>query len=112
MSSCCFCCSSSNHSHTPCKPTEPLFTTPLLPKRLGRRLRRSNAPDKYGFHPWSEYTIAPIDVDTFRTLYTTNTALVDEIGTVSSKPIDLGLRYVFQNPDNGETKVLYIRALK
>lgn len=53
--------------------------------------------------------MTPIDNNSFHANWTTNIALVDEFGTVSSQPIDLSLRYVFQDPDDGQTKVLYVR---
>lgn len=38
-------------------PLSTLFTTPPRSRRLGNPLRRSNTPDKYGFHPWNEFSI-------------------------------------------------------
>lgn len=34
-------------------------------------------------------------------------ALVKQLGQVTMFPIDLGLRWVFQNPEDGSTEVLY-----
>lgn len=111
----------SNHSFSvPCSSTEPIFTQspprfsmPNVVSRLGSRLRRSNTLDKYGFHPWNEYGLQ--DIHTNRFMHKTlppkhiNNTLVDYAGFATSFPCDLALRWIFQSPEDGETKVIYAR---
>lgn len=107
----------SHGSHaTPC--TQPIFSSyssrfsiPRVPVRLGRHLRRSNTYDTYGFHPWSEYSIQEVHTDCFmfKSLppESLGDSLVDHCGLAMSFPGDLAMRWVFQNPDNGDTEVIY-----
>ncbi|KAJ3979139.1 hypothetical protein F5890DRAFT_1559127 [Lentinula detonsa] len=92
-------------------PGQPLFSSNVTPsnRRIGRRVRRTNTYDEHGFHPWSEYHLTPIDINTFRTRRVPSLDLVDEIGTVSTQPIDLGLRYTFRDPATMDTKYLFVR---
>ncbi|KAJ3779761.1 hypothetical protein GGU10DRAFT_381830 [Lentinula aff. detonsa] len=77
----------------------------------GFPLWRSNVPDPYGFHDWSEYTIHVVYSVPFlhpSTLHYGNTdAFVDVTGIVSTFPRNLCLCWMFWDPNSGDTKVLY-----
>ncbi|KAJ3749854.1 hypothetical protein DFH05DRAFT_1517965 [Lentinula detonsa] len=81
--------------------------------RIGFPLRRSNRPNSRGFHDWSEYNMQNIYSSPFVHPSTLNfgktDAFVDITGLVSSFPHDLCLRWTFQDPNSGETRVLYGR---
>ncbi|KAF9068804.1 hypothetical protein BDP27DRAFT_1421621 [Rhodocollybia butyracea] len=82
--------------------------------RIGRVVRRSNIPNEQGFHPWSEYQIEPIQEQPFIIRSTDPThpvldAFVDPIGLATSYPIDLGLRWVYEHPDNHTVHIVYAR---
>ncbi|KAJ3749718.1 hypothetical protein EV360DRAFT_89729 [Lentinula raphanica] len=77
---------------------------------LGRPLRRSNEPDNFGFHPWSEFNIKEVTDNPFRVYRTvSNPELVDYAGGVTFYPAELAMRYKFKNPQTGEVKVIYVR---
>ncbi|KAJ3749719.1 hypothetical protein EV360DRAFT_89726 [Lentinula raphanica] len=83
---------------------------PLILRRIGRPLRRSNIPDQNGAHPWYEYRYEDVNDTPFMSYRTvSNTALVDEFGAVTTYPAELALRYKFQNPATGRFNVLYVR---
>ncbi|KAJ3792392.1 hypothetical protein GGU11DRAFT_750085 [Lentinula aff. detonsa] len=81
--------------------------------RLGFPLKHSNTPDEHGFHPWEEYHsqepysipfLHPSTLEHGRT-----DAFVDVTRIVSTFPRDMCLRWVFQDPDSGDIRVLYGR---
>ncbi|KAJ3779718.1 hypothetical protein GGU10DRAFT_337779, partial [Lentinula aff. detonsa] len=77
--------------------------------RIGFPLRRSNWPNSRGFHDWSEYNMQNIYSSPFVHPSTLN---LDITGLVSSFPRDLCLRWAFQDPNSGETRVLYGRDME
>ncbi|KAF9042677.1 hypothetical protein BDP27DRAFT_1434976 [Rhodocollybia butyracea] len=97
-------------------PTVSLFSIPptgTIP-RIGRAVQRSNTPDKQGFHLWSEYQIESIQDQPFiiRSMNQSHPVLdafVDPIGLSTSYPIDLGLRWVYQNPEMRTVHIVYAR---
>ncbi|KAJ3796295.1 hypothetical protein GGU11DRAFT_746257 [Lentinula aff. detonsa] len=99
------------HYFLPCLHSGACFNTSSIHTRFP--LQRSNVPDPYGFHDWSEYTIPIAHSVPFlhpSTLHYGNTdAFVDVTGIVSTFPRDLCLRWMFRDPDSGNTKVLYGR---
>ncbi|KAJ3792805.1 hypothetical protein GGU11DRAFT_760460 [Lentinula aff. detonsa] len=99
------------HYFLPCLYSESCFNTSSI--HTGFPLRRSNIPNPYGFHDWSEYTITIAHSVPFlhpSTLHYGDTdAFVDVTGIVSTFPRDLCLRWTFWDPNSGDTKVLYGR---
>ncbi|KAJ3979182.1 hypothetical protein F5890DRAFT_1478742 [Lentinula detonsa] len=107
-------CSNDTHSHIPAfhySRTETTIVPPTL--RTPIPLRRSNIPDRHGFHDWSEYQLQPIHSTPFLHPSTLSLGLtdafVDVTAMVTTFPRDLCLRWVFQDPNSGDTKVLYGR---
>ncbi|KAJ3779842.1 hypothetical protein GGU11DRAFT_750091 [Lentinula aff. detonsa] len=102
--------SSSFHIFSPCTTNSDTSQRIL---RLGFPLKRSNTPDEHGFHPWEEYhsqkpySIPFLHPSTLE--YGRTDAFVDVTGIVSTFPRDMCLRWIFQDPDHGETRVLYGR---
>ncbi|KAJ3991200.1 hypothetical protein F5050DRAFT_1812814 [Lentinula boryana] len=77
-----------------------------------RRIHFSNSPDSDGFHPWSDYLINQNRHEQpfiWRRRIPTTSGLVDEVGTITTYPADLTLRYAFKHPTTGVCKVLYVR---
>ncbi|KAE9387218.1 hypothetical protein BT96DRAFT_948530 [Gymnopus androsaceus JB14] len=77
-----------------------------------RRIRLSNSHDSAGFHPWSDYLATQNRNEQpfiWRREVSSVFGVVDEIGTVTTYPADLTLRYAFKHPTTGIQKVLYVR---